>query len=94
PKARCMRLAGAGHDGLARAIAPIHTMSDGDTLFALATGKAGETHEAPAADFNVLCLMAAEAVERACHRAVRAARGVRLDGLWLPGLADTDDSNA
>ena len=87
-----MRLAGAGHDGLARAIAPIHTMSDGDTLFALATGKAGE---APQADFNVLCLMAAEAVERACHRAVRAARSVRLpDGLWLPGLADTDDSNA
>ena len=62
-------------------------MSDGDTLFALATGKAGE---APQADFNVLCLMAAEAVERACHRAVRAARSVRLpDGLWLPGLGDT-----
>ena len=91
PKARCMRLAGAGHDGLARAIAPIHTMSDGDTLFALATGKAGE---APAADFNVLCLMAAEAVERACQRAVRAVRSVRLpDGLWLPGLGDTSSDN-
>ncbi len=33
------RLAGAGHDGLARAIEPIHTMVDGDTVFALATGE-------------------------------------------------------
>jgi L-aminopeptidase/D-esterase-like protein len=81
-KARARRLAGAGHDGLARAIRPVHTLSDGDTLFALATG------QAPALDFNVLCIMAAEAVARACANAVRAARGLRLDGLWLPAAAD------
>ena len=40
-KAQAKRLAGAGHDGLARAIRPVHTMSDGDTLFALSTGMAG-----------------------------------------------------
>ena len=81
-KARAQRLAGAGHDGLARAIRPVHTMSDGDTLFALATG------HAPTIDFNVLCAMAGEAVARACVNAVRAAQGLRLDGLWLPAAAD------
>jgi putative pantetheine hydrolase len=32
------RTAAAGHDGLARALAPVHTLLDGDTIFALATG--------------------------------------------------------
>ncbi|HMN20172.1 MAG TPA: P1 family peptidase [Ottowia sp.] len=81
-KARARRLAGAGHDGLARAIRPVHTLSDGDTLFALATG------QAPALDFNVLCIMAAEAVAQACANAVRAAHSLRLDGSWLPAADD------
>ena len=81
-KAQCQRLAGAGHDGLARAIRPVHTMSDGDTLFALATG------QAPALDFNVLCIMAAEAVARACLNAVRAAEGIKTDTLDLPSASD------
>ena len=81
-KAQCQRLAGAGHDGLARAIRPVHTMSDGDTLFALATG------QAPALDFNVLCIMAAEAVARACVNAVRAAEGIKTDTFDLPSASD------
>ena len=81
-KAQCQRLAGAGHDGLARAIRPVHTMSDGDTLFALSTGMAG------ALDFNVLCTMAGEAVARACVNAVRAAQGVTTDTLALPSASD------
>ena len=81
-KAQCQRLAGAGHDGLARAIRPVHTMSDGDTLFALATG------QSQAMDFNVLCVMAGEAVTRACVNAVRAAQGVQAGELWLPSAAD------
>jgi putative pantetheine hydrolase len=36
-KHECTRLAGAGHDGMARAIDPIHQYSDGDVVFALAT---------------------------------------------------------
>jgi len=36
-KAGCAKLAGIGHDGLARAIRPVHTMHDGDTAFALST---------------------------------------------------------
>lgn len=81
-KARAQRLAGAGHDGLARAIHPVHTLSDGDTLFALATG------HAPALDFNVLCIMASTAVARACANAARAAQGMRIGALWLPSVAD------
>ncbi len=36
-------------DGLARAINPSHTLGDGDTVFALATGRwAGEVNVTPA----------------------------------------------
>jgi L-aminopeptidase/D-esterase-like protein len=37
-KHECTRMAGAAHDGMARAITPIHTYVDGDVAFALATG--------------------------------------------------------
>lgn len=37
-KAQCAKLAGIAHDGMARAIDPVHTMVDGDTVFALSTG--------------------------------------------------------
>ncbi|MDO5694019.1 MAG: P1 family peptidase [Pseudomonadota bacterium] len=86
-KAQCQRLAGAGHDGLARAIHPVHTMSDGDTLFALATG------QAPTLDFNVLCAMASEAVARACVNAVLAARGLTTEALALPAACDLAAGN-
>ncbi|MBC9955524.1 P1 family peptidase [Yimella sp. cx-51] len=36
-KAQCQKLAGIGHDGMARAVNPVHTMFDGDTVFATAT---------------------------------------------------------
>lgn len=38
-KAELTRVAGAGHDGMARAIDPIHTYTDGDAVFALSTGR-------------------------------------------------------
>ncbi len=37
-KAECTRFAQTAHDGLARAVRPTHSMFDGDTIFALATG--------------------------------------------------------
>ena len=37
-KADCKRTASAAHAGLARALNPSHTLADGDTVFALATG--------------------------------------------------------
>jgi L-aminopeptidase/D-esterase-like protein len=83
-KIQARRLAIAGHDGLARAINPVHTMSDGDTLFALATGKA-----AAHPGMMVLATMAAEAVARATVRAVLLARALRTaDGLELACWAD------
>lgn len=38
-KAQAKKIAEMAHDGLARAIRPLHTMFDGDTVFALATGE-------------------------------------------------------
>lgn len=37
-KAECHKFASIAHDGLARAIRPAHSLFDGDTIFALATG--------------------------------------------------------
>ncbi|WP_036596042.1 P1 family peptidase [Ottowia thiooxydans] len=82
-KAQAKRLAGAGHDGLARAIHPVHTLYDGDTLFALGTGQVAHSP-----GLNVLAVMATEAVARACANAVRAAQGLRLGDLWLPSASD------
>ncbi|MDP2994224.1 MAG: P1 family peptidase, partial [Anaerolineales bacterium] len=38
-KAQATKVAQMAHDGLARAVRPAHTMLDGDTIFALATGQ-------------------------------------------------------
>lgn len=40
-KAQAQKLAGTSHDGLARAVRPVHLLHDGDTVFALATGTHG-----------------------------------------------------
>lgn len=83
-KVQAQRLAMSGHDGLARSINPVHTMSDGDTLFALATGRSAQ-HPG----MMVLATMAAEAVARATVCAVLAARGLVLEcGLELPAHGD------
>jgi L-aminopeptidase/D-esterase-like protein len=83
-KAQCQRLAGAGHDGLARTIDPIHTMSDGDTIFALATGKSGLPGNMMALGALVPRVMAA-----AVLRAVRNARGISGPGLaTIPAASD------
>ena len=74
-KVQATRLAQAAHDGLARAINPVHTVSDGDTLFALATGRV-QAHPG----MMVLATMAAEAVARATVRAVLAAQSLEIDG--------------
>jgi L-aminopeptidase/D-esterase-like protein len=38
-KAQCAKMASVGHDGLARAVRPAHSMFDGDTIFGLSTGE-------------------------------------------------------
>ena len=37
-RSEATRLAMSSHDGLARSIRPVHTLADGDTMFAMATG--------------------------------------------------------
>ncbi|MEJ8811233.1 P1 family peptidase [Variovorax ureilyticus] len=87
-KVQANRLATAAHDGLARAINPVHTMSDGDTLFALATGRVPLQGDAPG--MTVLGALAAEVVARATLRAVHAARSVRTEDAYFPCAADLD----
>jgi L-aminopeptidase/D-esterase-like protein len=58
-------------------------MSDGDTLFALGTGRAGRS-----LGMLTLGTMAAEAVALAVLRAVRAAEGLTVGKLHLPCVAD------
>ncbi|MGW5053413.1 P1 family peptidase [Actinokineospora sp. NPDC004072] len=72
-KAQCRRLAISGQDGLARALRPAHSLFDGDTLFAAATG----VHPVPdALAFDGLCAAAADAVARAVGHGVLAASTV------------------
>ncbi|MBE2270829.1 MAG: P1 family peptidase [Anaerolinea sp.] len=63
------KVAQMAHDGLARAVRPAHTMFDGDTFFALATG-------AIPADVNLVGAFGAEMVTQAIRNAVRAARSL------------------
>jgi L-aminopeptidase/D-esterase-like protein len=65
-KEEANKVAQMAHDGLARAVRPAHTMLDGDTLFALSTGK-------KQADVNLVGAYAAEVVAEAIVRAVRMA---------------------
>jgi L-aminopeptidase/D-esterase-like protein len=73
-KAQATKVAQMSHDGLARAIQPVHTPSDGDTMFSLATG-----HWGGEPDVLTIGALAADVTAEAILRAVRASKG-------LPGL--------
>jgi L-aminopeptidase/D-esterase-like protein len=74
-KAECRRLAMSAHDGLARAIRPAHTMFDGDTIFAAATGATDLPADplARAIAVNTLCAAAADVFGTAIWNGIRAA---------------------
>jgi L-aminopeptidase/D-esterase-like protein len=65
-KTEANKVAQMAHDGLARAVRPAHTMHDGDTIFALATGEI-------AADVSLIGAYAAEMVAAAIRNGVRTA---------------------
>lgn len=70
-KAQARKVAEMAQDGIARAIIPSHTPSDGDTLFVMATGeRAGDPN------VGTIGSLAAEAVADAIVRAVRAAKAI------------------
>ena len=66
-KTQLTKIAGMTHNGYARAIRPVHTTADGDSIYALSVG------ELPG-DVNVVGAMAARAMERAIVRAVQSAQ--------------------
>lgn len=70
-KAECQKIAQMAHDGFARTINPAHTMFDGDTIFALATGQSSKP-----ANVTLLGALAAEAMAQAVVRAVKAAQSI------------------
>ena len=65
-KTRLTKVAGMAHNGYARAIRPVHTTADGDSIYALSLG------DLPG-DVNVVGVMAAQAMDRAIVRAVQSA---------------------
>jgi L-aminopeptidase/D-esterase-like protein len=78
-KTQATKVAQMAHDGLARSINPVHTGSDGDTIFAVATSAVSVR-----AEHTAIGAIAAEVLEQAVLRAVMSARG-------LPGLPSYQD---
>jgi putative pantetheine hydrolase len=76
-KAQCAKVSGIGHDGMARAIRPVHTMFDGDTLFTLATGARGAEGAPDPMAFHALLDAAGDCVTRAIGHAMLSARSVQ-----------------
>ncbi len=75
-KAQATKVAQMAQDGLARAIRPVHTMFDGDTVFALGTGE-------KKADVSMVGAFAAEVMAEAILRAAKmAAPAGGLPGLY------------
>ncbi|WP_063836217.1 P1 family peptidase [Actinacidiphila yeochonensis] len=102
-RAQAHKLAGAAHDGLARAIRPAHLLTDGDTVFTLATGRrsllpegAGRedlvdpafgVHRAAGALDEILAA-GADTLTRAVLHAVLTATTVRGPGGTFPSYRD------
>lgn len=63
------KIAQMAQDGFARSINPVHTMSDGDTIFALSTGKASLVRADVSATGAIAATVMAQAVARAVVQA-------------------------
>ncbi|MEV7447650.1 P1 family peptidase [Streptomyces nigra] len=85
-KAQAQKLAGTSHDGIARAVRPVHLLNDGDTVFALATG--GRALDADPLALNDVLAAGADMVTRAIVRAVRAAEPVDGPGGAWPSYGE------
>ena len=89
PKSSLCKIAGMAHDGYARAIRPVHTSSDGDSIYALSVGDVK-------ADQDMVGTLGAQVMAEAILRAVRSAESAyglvgariykkeRLPGKTLP----------
>ncbi|MBW5421013.1 hypothetical protein GKQ77_05450 [Streptomyces sp. BG9H] len=86
-KAQAQKLAGTSHDGMARAVRPVHLLNDGDTVFALATGERPLDAGSPLA-LNEILAAGADMVTAAIVRALLAAESVRTPGGTFPAYLD------
>jgi L-aminopeptidase/D-esterase-like protein len=75
-KTQMNKIAQMAHDGYARAINPVHTMGDGDTIFSMSTGESSLT-----ADVTAIGAIAATVMARAIVRAAMQATSVPKLGL-------------
>lgn len=66
-KSRLNKIAGMAHNGYARAIRPVHTSADGDSIFAMSVGEV-------AADMDMVGTLAADVMAEAIIRAVNSAK--------------------
>jgi L-aminopeptidase/D-esterase-like protein len=78
-KTQMTKIAQMAHDGLARTINPVHTLADGDTIFAVATGAVSMR-----ANHGAIGALAADVMARAVVRAVMSAQGIQ----GLPAAID------
>lgn len=76
-KTQLCKIAGMAHNGYARAIRPVHTSADGDSIYALSLGDVK-------ADMDMVGTLAADVMAEAILRAVRSAEGA----YGLPALRD------
>lgn len=67
-KAQATKIAGMTHNGFARAICPVHTALDGDTIFVLGTGKVE-------INVNTIGTLGAYVMAKAINRAVKETEG-------------------
>ena len=76
PKAALCKIAGMAHDGYARAIRPVHTTADGDSIFAVSLGNL-------AADQDTVGALAARVMAEAIRRAVHVPGVPGAPGCWI-----------
>jgi L-aminopeptidase/D-esterase-like protein len=81
-KAQASKIAAVSHDGMARAIRPVHSMFDGDTVFCLASSRKplGKDQLGALLGFNDLLAAAADVFADACLDGILAATA---RGSWM-----------
>lgn len=84
-KAQAKRLAIGAHDGMARALRPVHAAMDGDIIFAAATGR--RSGSINAIDLTIIAQAAADCLARAVARAVYEAKALPFEKA-LPSWRD------
>lgn len=95
-KAELTKLAGTAHDGMARAVRPVHTLGDGDVVFTLSTLGGGlpvaaggllPDHE-HADSINQLLTAGADVLTRAIVHAILSAESIGTPGGYLPSYRE------